>query len=254
MKDLSTDSLKEVVEDTIKNRVKSESKERARVEAMKIEGAGEAIELVDEVKQLKADSASADKIAETLVSKTEYGQELGKLNSQQDALSHAKEQSAVLDKEMKALQEQAKALQDQEQMQKYAKEKAAKLANADLEKFAPQIKQAQQQFTQYKKKMEWLKEGSGKNANSLKDEPFSKRFIYGGNFQVPELDPFSVVAAPFVGYRINKKFSSGVSVSYKSIIGKNDLKSKSFGAEIGYRVFTDYKLIKNWFAHGSLND
>jgi hypothetical protein len=34
------------------------------------------------------------------------------------------------------------------------------------------------------------------------------------------------------------------------IIGKNDLKSKSFGAEVGYRAFIDYKLIKNWFAHG----
>jgi hypothetical protein len=250
MKDVSADSLKEMVKDTLKNRVEAEAKERATAEAMKIEGAAEAKEILDEVKGFKADSASADKIAETLVNKTEYGKELGKLNGQQDALSQAKEQSAAMDKEMKAMQDQAKALQDQEQMQRYAKEKAAKLANADLAKFAPQIQQAQQQFTQYKKKMEWVKEGSGKNANSLKDEPFSKRFIYGGNFQIPELDPFSVVAAPFIGYRINKKFSSGVSVSYKSIIGKNDLKSKSFGAEVGYRVFTDYKVIKNWFAHG----
>jgi hypothetical protein len=250
LKDLSTDSLKEVVQDTIKIRVKSEAKERATAEAMKIEGAGEAKEILDQVKGFKADSASADKIAETLANKTEYGKDLGKLNGQQDALSQAKEQSAGMGKEMKAMQDQAKALQDQEQMQRYAKEKAAKLANADFAKFAPQIQQAQQQFTQYKKKMEWVKEGSGKNANSLKDEPFGKRLIYGGNFQIPELDPFSVVAAPFVAYRINKKFSSGVSVSYKSIIGKNDLKSKSFGAEVGYRVFTDYKLIKNWFAHG----
>jgi hypothetical protein len=53
-----------------------------------------------------------------------------------------------------------------------------------------------------------------------------------------------------VGYRINKKFSSGISFSYKTVIGKNDLKTKSFGGEMGYRVFTDYKLIKNWFVHG----
>jgi hypothetical protein len=35
-------------------------------------------------------------------------------------------------REMKAIQDQANALQDQEQMQKYAREKASKLANADL--------------------------------------------------------------------------------------------------------------------------
>lgn len=245
-KNMSTDTLKKEIADTIKNRAIEEARTRGTAEAMKVEEVAEGKQYLDQITKYKNDSAAIDHLAEDLVNKSEYGKEIGKLGGQQDGLQQAKAQTEQMDQQLKEMQ----ALKDKEQMQKYAKEKAAKLANADLAKFAPQVQEAQQQFSQYKKKMEWLKEGSEPKANSLKDEPLLKRFIYGGNFQIPEIEPLSIVAAPFIGYRINKKFSSGVGVSYKVIVGKNTFYSKAFGGEIGYRVFTDYKLIKNWFAHG----
>ena len=41
-----------------------------------------------------------------------------------------------------------------------------------------------------------------------------------------------------------------MSFSYKVTIGKSDLKTRRIGGDYGYRFFTDYKVIKNWFAHG----
>jgi len=249
LKGLSNDTTRKEVMDTLKNRAKEEAKERAVSEASKIEGAGEAQEIFNQVKSYKTDSADADQVAEDLISRTKQGQEFQKLNSQ-DAFGEMKSEQSKMDQEAKKLQEQAKALQDAEQRKKYAREKASKLANGEMAKFAPQIQQAQQEFTKYKKKVEWIKEGSGPKANSLKDEPFKKRFIYGGNLQIPTLDPFSIIAAPFVGYRINKKFSSGIGATYKVTIGKHTNPTNWTGSEYGYRIFTDYKLIKGWFGHG----
>ena len=183
LKDVPFDTLKEELKDSVKNMAINEAKERGTAEAMKVKEVGEAKGILDQAKAYKADSASADKIAEDLLQKTEYGKELGKLGGNEDAMTQAKTQADKMSSEAKALQEQAKALQDQEQMKKYAKEKAAKLANGDLAKFAPQVQQAQQQFTKYKKKMEWVKEGSGENANSLKDEPFGKRLYMEETFK-----------------------------------------------------------------------
>ena len=199
------------------------------------------IQALDPLNRYKPDSAHIDRIVKDLLRKTTYGEALGKLEGTEAVLKQ--NQSKLLNNELPPVP-------DQEQLQRYAQAKAAKLATAEFEKIAPQIQEAQQKFAKYKKKMEWLKEGSGKNANSLKDDPFSKRLMYGGNVQMPTITPFSMVAAPFVGYRINKKFSAGLSMSYKSILGNNTSLVKSFGGEIGYRSFLDYKLIKHWFVHG----
>lgn len=195
---------------------------------------------IDQVKGFRLDSAKVDEFIQNLVQKTEYGQQVKKLESNQQLLQQA--QRDVIPSE-------ADALQNKEQLQKYAEAKAAKLATSEFAQFAPQIQQAQQKFTKYKRKMEWLKEGSGKNANSLKGDSLSKRMIYGGNFQLTSMRPFSIVIAPLMGYRLNKKISMGVSISYKSILGKTPLQTKAFGGEIGYRVFADYKLVKSWFGH-----
>lgn len=245
LRKLPSDSAEVVV----KEKAKEEASERAVSEVAKMEGGGEATEAFNQIKSYKKDSVSVDKVAEDLIGKTSEGKEFEKLKNQ-DSFGASKGEQEKLTQEAQKMQDEAKALQDQKQMERYAKEKASKLANDDLAKFAPQIQQAQQDFTKYKKKVEWVKEGTGPNANSLKDEPFKKRLTYGGNFQVPSLDPFSFVAAPFVGYRINKKFTSGVSLTYKATFGNKQLKTFSTGSEYGYRVFTDYKLIKSWFGHG----
>lgn len=249
---LSPDSLKAAVSDSLQHGVLTAAGQSGTAEAMQAKEVQEVKELIDQVKTLEADSVGAAKIAETLVQKTEYGKALDQLNGPGEVLNQAREQIKTIDQEAKALEEQVKALQDRERLQQYAREKAAKLAGAELASFAPQIQQAQQQFAKYKKKMEWLKEGSGKKANSLKEEPIGKRLVYGGNFQLPAINPFTIVAAPYLGYRLNKKFTSGISFSYRAVVGKNDPRTKAFGGEMGYRAFTDYRLVRNWFAHVEL--
>jgi 5-bromo-4-chloroindolyl phosphate hydrolysis protein len=144
---------------------------------------------------------------------------------------------------------QTKALQDKQQLKSIARDKARALSKEDFAKFAPQLQQARSKLSDYKKEMARLKKGSSSNDNSLKGQPLKERFVYGGNFQLPSLRPLSITAAPYLGYKLDKKFVSGVSVTYNAVLDKNTFVSDSAKGEYGYRLFTDYKFIKDWFVH-----
>jgi|GEM_PF-4391228 len=193
----------------------------------------------------KLDSATLLNLGKGLLQQTRYGQVLEEIGSGPRGLIPAE-----VEQVSKQIDEGVKALPDKEQIGHYVRAKAAKLATAEFADKLPQLQEAQRQFSRYQRKMAWLKEGSGENANSLKDASFGERFTYGGNFQVIALEPLSVIAAPFAGFRLNRKMVAGVRFSITSPIGKNTLRTKPFGGELGYSGFMDYKLPTSWFARG----
>jgi hypothetical protein len=198
------------------------------------------IEPINQLKTLRPDSASLKSGWEALLQRTTYGQVLKELGD-----SRAEE---LLQNQ--ALSESINALQDTEHLQHYLQAKAAKLATADFAAFAPQLQNVQESFVKYKRKMAWLKEGSGPNANALTGESMTKRLIYGGGLQNITLAPFSAVAAPFLGYQLTRKLSAGMRLSYKMVTGSHLPSTKPFGGEVGYSSFSEWKLFDAWFVHG----
>lgn len=137
------------------------------------------------------------------------------------------------------------------QLKRMAAEQAGKhLAMDKLLEKQSQIKAAQRKFSGYKKRISWLREDSGKPSDSLKEGPQLERFVWGLNLQPKMVDPFSLGMAPYIGYRLNKKLTTGVSfVADGELAGKNSRDEKALTLSGGYRFYTDYKLIRSFFAY-----
>jgi hypothetical protein len=83
--------------------------------------------------------------------------------------------------------------------------------------------------------------------SSLEGKPFSKRLVWGGNFQVISLDPVSIDVAPEVGYLINSRFVVGVGALYRQTFG--DSLPRLAPQAAGLKIFSSYDLISNFFVH-----
>jgi hypothetical protein len=175
-----------------------------------------------------------------------------KQSGQFDDFNQPKQVDAVQDaeKQLNSQKELVESINNKEKQQQALKEKAAYMASEELKKMLPQLKEAQQTFSKYKKKMAWFKEGSGDKPNSLKEEPISKRFIWGLNLQPTGFNPVNIAFAPYLGYRLNKKISAGVSFANNTEIKPENVSSIQISEKSsGYRLFTNYKIIKGFFTH-----
>lgn len=145
---------------------------------------------------------------------------------------------------------------DQDQLKKMAVEQAGKhLALDKLAENLPQVKAAQQKFSGYKNRLSWLRESSGKPSNSLGEEPLAERFIWGLNLQPKLSEPFTMGMAPYLGYRLNKKITTGASfVASGELTEKHSPKEKALTLSAGYRLYADYKLIRGFFAHAEFEN
>ena len=86
--------------------------------------------------------------------------------------------------------------------------------------------------------------------NSLKDTPLSKRFIFGGTFQI-HIDRNSAVDLnPELSYRLHKYFNVGIGGTYQVNTNTDqffdNLKKNQV---IGLRSFAEHKLIKSFYGH-----
>ncbi len=84
--------------------------------------------------------------------------------------------------------------------------------------------------------------------NSLKDEPFGKRIIYGSNFQILRGNPLSLDIAPQIQYRFTKKLSTGFGILYRIPLGipdklMNDVMENVYGGSL----MTQLKIKKGVF-------
>ena len=89
---------------------------------------------------------------------------------------------------------------------------------------------------------------TGVKLNSLEDRTFRERLIVGGNFQIVEAKPLVLSLSPMIGYRFNKRLSSGLAGNLR-IAEKNAKLSNSKNAT-GGKVFTQYNVITTFLAIG----
>ncbi len=148
---------------------------------------------------------------------------------------------------------QMEKLGDSEQMMEkgksLAKEKAIEYLRANQDVIAA----AQKKMTKLKKIYSKVTNSNDLSTavkrNSLKGKPLIDRLFIGGNFQVINLDPFSIDMSPSIGYRWNKKLISGLGIIYRHTFGQYDSTHTAIPEQnYGANAFVQYDAYKGFFA------
>lgn len=131
------------------------------------------------------------------------------------------------------------------------------LSNSKLITQNKKLNEAHQSLSKLKKKYLTLPSSddasSGIKRNSLKNQPLSKRLVFGGTFKITQAKSIDVDFSPSIAYRITKLLSSGVELSYIAKFGDGKEWHESFNTKTyGGRLFTDYSVIKSFYVHAEL--
>ena len=85
--------------------------------------------------------------------------------------------------------------------------------------------------------------------SSLKGKPFKERLFIGANFQVINLDPFSLDFSPSLGYMFNKKFIMGIGGTYRHTFGEYEPNQTTIPEnQYALNAFVQHDVIKGFFA------
>ncbi len=131
--------------------------------------------------------------------------------------------------------------------------KARLIANDKLDALNPALKKAQQQFAKVKRlnpAVQSIKNLKKKRPNRMKDKPFRDRFVPGTTLQVYKADKVMFDWAVQAGYRISGRLTLGAGYTYRLSVDKTNTNGVGSEGLYGYRVYTQFGLFKNVFAHG----
>ncbi|MEM7551351.1 MAG: hypothetical protein AAF363_16845 [Bacteroidota bacterium] len=114
------------------------------------------------------------------------------------------------------------------------------------------LEQAQQKLHQLKKKYSSIPNTNDMSTavkrSSMQEEPFKKRLVFGGNFQLTSTDPITIDLSPTLGYKINKKWIAGIGGTYRQTFGNED--ASNFEEDLwSLKAFSSYDLIKSFFGY-----
>ncbi|MFW5879919.1 MAG: hypothetical protein ACOCUV_03755, partial [bacterium] len=127
------------------------------------------------------------------------------------------------------------------------------LANDFLLKNQDKIKPIQQKIKKYTNK--YTQFNSAKDVAEGKEKPVKakpkNRITWGTNFQFNPGDPVSVDLSPMLGYRFTTRLSLNLGASLRYQLDRaNDFKPPTNDNVVyGYRLFTEYKVIRSFYAH-----
>ncbi|HEV8515837.1 MAG TPA: hypothetical protein VGQ59_21295 [Cyclobacteriaceae bacterium] len=196
----------------------------------------DSVDRTDTIKALAA--ARAEGLANQIAGQKLGGAGLNQFNDYEKRL-----------KELKDLRSQYQKQIEDNKNPEHLKEKAKDEA---MEKVA---KKVQKNMSLLKNKYSSLLNSNdlstGIKAKSLKGQPFRKRLVLGGNFNIVNISPFMADLAPVIGYKIDKTFQVGVSGSYRvSFVDTTKIVSGLSAKTTGYSVFVSHDVILNFFAYG----
>lgn len=214
-------------------------------------------------------SGEINKIDGKLTEAQGYEEELQeiKANGIQDAekLPDVIENKAENLDEMKALNAgKQKATEYQDIIQQYKnkkllqeeiKRKATQVVNDKFNKLSPTVKNAQKQIAKAKKlnpAIQSFKAIIKKRPNEMKGKPFRQRFVPGITVQTYNDDKFAFDGAVQAGYRFSGRLTLGLGYTYRISIDERNVNWVSGEGISGYRVYTNFRLLKSFYAHGEL--
>ncbi len=150
-------------------------------------------------------------------------------------------------------QQQVVQYGDQEFLKNEGKQKAKEKALKFLDQHKDKIANIQKKMSKLKKIYSKVENSNDLSTavkrSSLRGKPFKERLYVGANFQVINLDPFSIDFSPSVGYMFNKKFIMGVGVTYRQTFGDYEAGQTTLPEnQYAFNAFVQHDVIKDFFA------
>lgn len=131
-----------------------------------------------------------------------------------------------------------------------AQQKAAKLAANAVKAHSKAVSKAITRVTEMKRS---YKEVNLLDPNGPVKVPLDKkpknRWAYGLGFQLHTTSDIQLELAPFVGYKWNKHWLTGIGGTYSFTLKERDTVQWNSQQAMGYRFFTQYKFYQQFFAH-----
>ena len=186
--------------------------------------------------------------------------------SQVDEIQAFEKQSGQMTRSAEGLQEPYKNMGKQyaDQAQKYTDadglrpdgQKIADYTREFLTENIDQMEHLNNKLANLKKKYAAISNptdmDTAKRRNSLQGRPMDERIILGGNFDVQMTDPVLVDLSPLVGFRLNKKLSTGLGGTYRVDLtfDTNSLNTQYDPQVYGFNAFVSYDILKQFFVYG----
>jgi hypothetical protein len=145
-------------------------------------------------------------------------------------------------------------MKDPEKAKEDLKEKAIEEGINYLQKHQDKISNAQNLLSKLKRKYSYYYTSNGENVskkiNSLEDQSFGKRLIFGSQFQFFRKDPSGIDLSLILGYKFNKRLHGGITGNYRIKVQIDSAKLKISNPQdvYGASVFADYVIYKSFFA------
>ncbi len=155
-----------------------------------------------------------------------------------------------------AMQNQYKSqlsdLNDSTARKEMLKQKAEEIAMQYIQDNPGVLQAAQKKMNLLMKRYSSVKNSndlsSAVKRTSLKGRTVRERLVIATNFQMLNIDPFTIDMAPQVGYRFNSLLSMGIGGIYRKTF-KDTIPSLS-PEVFGYKGFVSYDVVKSFFAYG----
>lgn len=243
------------IDSTLTDQVKQKGKSRIVREVKDQEIVKENSELldiaqVDSLKNFSMDSVgvkakdTAIKKGEAYLKNTKEGEALSGLDKDSE-FGKLTEQKANLEKTQAELKEAAAQNKLKQQMTSKAKDYITNNVS--------QIQEVQSKMTDLKKKYSSVPNSNDLSTatkrKSLEREPFWKRLVLGGNFNITKTNPVTLDLSPVVGYRINKLFEAGISASYRVRFKASASTITRDDAVYGQGIWVNHLFYKNYFGY-----
>ena len=150
-------------------------------------------------------------------------------------------------------QQQLKQYGDQEFLKEEGRQKAKEKAVDFLAQHQDKISGVQKKIGKLKRVYSKVENSNDMSTaikrNSLKGKPLKDRLFIGGDFQVINLDPFSLDFSPSLGYMFNKNFIMGLGGTYRHTFGEFESRQTAIPEnQYAVNAFIRHDVIKGFFA------
>ncbi|MDN5215693.1 hypothetical protein QQ020_26685 [Fulvivirgaceae bacterium BMA12] len=193
------------------------------------------------------------------VAEKEMEQKVEKLMGQSEGMANMnqlQQQKALVEKMQKIpekYKQQVEQYGDREFLKNEGKQKAKEKAIKFLDQHKDKIAIIQKKMSKLKKVYSKVENSNDLSTavkrSSLKGKPFKERLYVGANFQVINLDPFSIDFSPNLGYMFNKKFITGIGATYRQTFGEYEAGQTTLPEnQYAFNAFVQHEVIKDFFA------
>lgn len=209
---------------------------------------GKAEEYVEEVKTISEDGLAKSKMIPEELERQATNRAM-KLDEVKE-LQKQDQQVKIAKNMIEEYKEMALAMQDKDKAKDLAKSMAKEMPDPFLNQ-KEKLKAGVAQLDKLKKKYGTIPDSRylpKRVPNPMKEKSFRERVVPGMSLQAFKTSTFSMDFAPYISYKLTKRFRPGVGFDYRVMFDKE--KPFVHPDEVyGYRAFNDFKMYGNFYLH-----